>query len=274
MRIYEDIDSLTGNPSGMVNFDDDNGNPILSEPKGTLEVRVSGTGIEIHSIIKKGAITPALAPTAIKDSTGVAYGATIATVRAALNRFFGDASTNSAFATDLWEAIGEGSNYFFNQKSVVGTYDNINVIANTLQLYPVQIKGLISDFGIRVATGTGQITFGIYSSGNDGKPDSLIWEKNESPVAPVNFVYSLSPKLRLDGIYWLALLSNAALTVYGYTGNVFNLMGYEFGRTRDYHRYTAAYTYATALPDPLPVLIPSDAAGTGSATLFYRKSKS
>lgn len=274
MRIYEDIDSLTGNPSGMVNFDDDNGNPILSEPKGTLEVRVSGTGIEIHSVIKKGAITPALAPTAIKDSTGVAYGATITTVRAALNRFFGDASTGSASATDLWQAIGEGSDYFFNQKSVVGDYTNIAIAANQLQLYPVQIKGLISDFGVRVETGTGNISFGLYTSGNDGAPESLIWEENEVVAAASNFVYTLSPKRQLSGIYWFGLLADAAMSVYGYTANVFNLMGFEFGRTRDYHRYLAALAYAANMPDPLPVLLPSNTVATGSASFFYRKSKS
>lgn len=87
MRIYEDLDG-TGEPTGMVDFADNNGVMLFSEPKGSLAVRaVSTNKVQIFGTSGER-LTPILSLDQVRDSSGTAYGATVEDVIKALNTFF------------------------------------------------------------------------------------------------------------------------------------------------------------------------------------------
>lgn len=263
MKIYEDTAGL------MINLDSDSGGIIGSYPKGSLHIVYIGAGLRIDG--HNGPITDVLLPSQILDEAGDPWGATIAETRTALNAFFNFASSGGGSASDLWDIWGKGSDYFINNRTKVGDYASVNIPANTLLLYPFLLKGKVTDFGVKVISGPGKIVFAVYDSDAQQKPTNRLWRSLEQNIVGSTDLVFSGLDLNMNGVYWFACLSDSLIKVSGTFGETLNIMGYEFGRVRDYHRYTAALAYVAVPPMPLPTLIPDDTAATGSATLFFKK---
>ena len=266
MRIYEDLNATTGLPTGMVNVDDDLGNPLFSEPKGTLTVLVSANRVQVYSRPRGQALTDFLAVGDVKDSTGTAYSGTLSGTRAALNRFFFDINA------DISDLTGFNGFYMNGQKNNAGIYSTATIAANNLSAFPLQLGGIVKGFAFQIINPlAGNVVVGLYAADASNAPAQKIWQSSQETTIG-NKTYAVNLNLP-KGLYFVMVHCSNTGRFLGFTADVaYNLLGLNLlgGGTRDFNRLELVQAYNATLPAVAPVM---NLLGGGFAppALFFKK---
>ena len=242
--------------TGMVNLDDDSGNPISSEPQSSLSVFISGGKIGIRYTGVRGQNFLELsAPEDVKDSTGAYYSTTLKGTRAALNVFLADAPSEYL---DAWGGWGN-SKGIYNNGQFVNKATSVASTAfapNSFYFFPVMMSGKVDELMYIINfLSAGRLSVGLYGSDANNLPLNKIWQGAEQTTTGQKIAPSLGLKLK-RGLYWFAVLVDSINIALVSSGSVamLNLLGLNSTGTAQFtHRLvTGAYPYRATLPDLAP----------------------
>ncbi len=139
--------------------------------------------------------------------------------------------------------------------AIAGGTSSMSVALNTLYAVPFlcEERRTFDRIGIRVAgTAAGNARLGIYNSGADGLPSSLLLDSGQLATSTINtdVTATISQELQAQTLYWLAAVFSSTPTVGA--DNVYEAAGLgaaDFGASNRSTVLTRTFTFA-ALPNP------------------------
>lgn len=137
-------------------------------------------------------------------------------------------------------------------------YGSNALTANTLYGSPFWVprKAAIDRIAVNVVTGTGvagdKARLGLYRNGTNLQPGSLFADAGEVAVDTAG-VKSIAVSWSVaGGLWWLAILANAAPAIMGTTSERIPIVGWENNLATNNAGWSSTQTYG-ALPDPFPL---------------------